>query len=257
MRAMDEAAARAFEQRMLTRIEEFFPKHAKLVGEAQLRLLIALALERARSHALTTERNVALYLDLMCLLGSAFDTDPQMPWAAAILADRSFPTQDARADQLHERGWEFAQVVAEDFKDLIERNDPSRILGALRDIGRLSIEELPQQDAPRFAGEVSSKMNSTFPVRCAQIGDTAVLSIVRRAFKSAERYGINNPRGVALCAALSLILGAGFDNDPQLPWVSRALSSEPADAISRTKRLQHDALECLRQWWGINAGAEV
>src|SRR2546425_578127 len=53
---------------------------------------------------------MALYLDLMCLLGSSFDTDPQIPWASEMLADRSFPTQDERIDRVHTHCWEYAQA---------------------------------------------------------------------------------------------------------------------------------------------------
>src|SRR5438094_179214 len=92
MRTFAEAAAREFEGRMLERLRTHFPKHEVYLGEPQLRVLVRLAVERAQSHVLMAERSIALYLDLMCVLGSGFDTDPQLPWAAAILADRSFPT---------------------------------------------------------------------------------------------------------------------------------------------------------------------
>jgi len=258
MDAFDEAATRAFEDRMLARIQQWFPKHPKLLGEKPLRLLVALALQKARAHTLTTERNVALYLDLMCLLGSSFDSDPQMPWASAILADRSYETQDERADKLHRRGWEFARTTAEDFKDLLEKNDSTRIIALIREVGHLSLEELPVQSAYRHVAEWSAKLSDRFLVRYAEVGPEGISNLMGRAVESAARNRICNARGIALCASISLVLGAGFDNDPQLPWVSRALSAEaePNDSASRTKRLHRDAVECLRQWWGIQVESE-
>ena len=254
--AFDEAAARGFEDRMLSRIQQYFPKHPKLLGEGPLRLLISLALKKARGHDLTTERNVAIYLDLMSLLGSSFDVDPQMPWAGEILADRSFKTQDERADKLHQRGWEFARKVAEDFKDLVEKNEATRIIGAIREIGRLSLNELPVQSGHAYAAEWSARLSQAFPVRYTEVGPNGISKLMRGAVESAHRNRIHNTRGIALCASISLVLGAGFDNDPQLPWVSKALSGEPNDSASCTKRLHRDALECLRQWWGINTETE-
>ena len=140
---------------------------------------------------------------------------------------------------------------------MIEKNDASRILGALRDVSRMRMDSFRPEDVSPLAGEFSARMRSTFPARCAQIGEDGLTLVVRRAFECAESHGINNPRGVALCVALNLILGKGFDLDPQLPWVSKALSSEPADSVARTMQLQKEALLCLRQWWGINPGAEV
>lgn len=40
-------------------------------------------LQRAESRNLQTERDAYLYLALMFMLGSLFDEDPQLPWAAA------------------------------------------------------------------------------------------------------------------------------------------------------------------------------
>jgi hypothetical protein len=254
--AFDEAAARGFEDRMLARIAKYFPKHPKLLGDEPLRLLVALALKKAAGYDFTTERNVALYLDLMCLLGSSFDTDPQMPWAAEILADPSFETPDDRAGKLHKRGWEFAQMAAEDFKDLVEKNDSTRIIGTIKEIGRLTLDELPVPTGHQYAAQWSAKLSDTFPVRYAQIGSEAISNLMRQAVESAARNRVCNARGIALCASISLVLGAGFDHDPQLPWVSKALSGEPNDSAPRTRRLHRDAVECLRQWWDIDAGAE-
>src|SRR5262245_19431631 len=113
--ALEEASIRGFENRMLERLRTHFPKHETYLGEPQLRVMVQAAAERAKSHGLTTERSIALYLDLMCVLGGGFDKDPQIPWASAILDDSSLPTQDERIDLLHARGWEFARKVSVDF----------------------------------------------------------------------------------------------------------------------------------------------
>lgn len=256
MRVFERAAEREFENRMIERIHKYFPKHGKMLDAAQLRALVTLALERARGYGLTTERNVALYLDVVCLLGSAFDGDPQMPWAAEILANRSV-IADERADLLHQRSWEFGRVAMGDFLDLVERNDSSRILSILKDIRRMSVDAQPEASLAQFASELSAKIASTLPVRCGAIGKDALAAVIRKAFEAANRHRIHTPRGIALCAFISVVAGTGFDVDPQLPWAGRALESEPADAASRTKRLHRDALEALRQWWGIQAGAEA
>jgi hypothetical protein len=64
MRVFERAAEREFENRMVARIHGYFPKHGKMLDAAELRALVTLALERARGYGLTTERNVALSLDI-------------------------------------------------------------------------------------------------------------------------------------------------------------------------------------------------
>jgi len=258
MRVFEQIMARGFEERMLARVRLVFPKHPVMLGEEQLLLLVRLAVEKARKYTLTTERNVALFLDLMCLLGSGFDTDPQMPWAAEILADRSFVSDDERADALHERGWRFAQTVAGDFKDSVEKGDYSRLIAALKTIDRLGTEELTQDAAAQLAHELASNLKTAFPIRCATIGDACLTSVLDHAYQSASRYGIDNARAVSLFAALSLVVGAGFDTDPQLPWASRILRdpSTATDPISRSRRLHRGALQCLREWWDVGEGVD-
>ena len=258
MRVFEQVMQTGFEERMLARIREFFPKHPVMLGEEQLLLLVRLAVEKARRHTLITERNVALFLDLMCLLGSGFDADPQMPWAAEILADRSLAADDERTDVLHERGWRFAQTVAEDLEDYVEKGDSSRLIAALKSIDLLGMEELTPDAAAQLAHEVASNLKTAFPIRCATIGDACLTALLDHAHQSASRYGINNGRAVSLFAALSLVVGAGFDNDPQLPWASRNLRdpSTANDPISRTRRLHRGALQCLREWWDIRVGVD-
>ena len=258
MRVFEQVMQTGFEERMLARIREFFPKHPVMLGEEQLLLLVRLAVEKARRHTLITERNVALFLDLMCLLGSGFDADPQMPWAAEILADRSLAADDERTDVLHERGWRFAQTVAGDFKDYVEKGDYSPLIAALKTIDLVGMEELTLDAAARLAHELASNLKTAFPIRCATIGDACLTSVLDRAYQSAARYGINNGRAVSLFAALSLVVGAGFDTDPQLPWASRILRdpSTANDPISRSRRLHRGALQCLREWWDIGVGVD-
>jgi len=256
MLALEQACNKAFGERMLARIRQYFPKHAELLSEDELRVLIALARERARSHDLVSERNVALYLDLMCFLGSGFDTDPQIPWAAEILADRSFPTPDARAGKLHAQGWDFAQKSLEDFKDPAGKKEPYRLLAVLDEIGRRTLDTLQPQALRVLADQLCSDMKNAFPVRYTIIGEDCLARVARRAVESARKYGINNARGISLFAVVSLVAGASFDRDPQLPWASRVLSDEStsADSIARTQQLHREALECLRQWWDLNVG---
>jgi hypothetical protein len=256
MLVLEQACNKAFEERMLARLRQYFPKHAELLSEDQLRGLIGLALDRARGHNLVSERNVALYLDLMCLLGSGFDTDAQIPWAARILADRSCPTPDARAGQLHAQGWDFAQKSLEDFKDPAGKKAPHRLVAVLDEIGRRALDSMPPQALRGLADQLCADLQAAFPVRCAIIGKDCLARVARRAVESSREYGIDNARGISLFAIVSLVAGADFDRDPQLPWASRILSDEStsADSIARTQRFHTEALECFRQWWDLNVG---
>ena len=72
-----------FEKEMVSPpFREFSPPLFKAVGEEQMRKAIRFGIGRADSYGFTFRGPVRLYLELMLLFGSHFDTDPQYPWAA-------------------------------------------------------------------------------------------------------------------------------------------------------------------------------
>ena len=107
MATFEQAAVHNFENRLLEHLEEFFPKHCEILGEEQARKAIRLGIERAKQYDLVSERDLHLYVGLMFMLGSYFDQDPQLPWAAKILTDENIVYPNDRADQLYDRAMVF------------------------------------------------------------------------------------------------------------------------------------------------------
>jgi len=79
MSAFKTAAASRFEAGLAAHVRTYFPNHSKIAGETGTGTLARLALARARSHGIESERGVYLYLNVMLILGSYFDEDPQLP----------------------------------------------------------------------------------------------------------------------------------------------------------------------------------
>src|SRR5687767_9297821 len=82
-----EAALRNFEDRMVAHLENFAPNHSKILSEDEMRVVIRHGIKKAEDHGFTSERSIRIYTELMLMLGSSFDTDPQLPWAAELLSD--------------------------------------------------------------------------------------------------------------------------------------------------------------------------
>ena len=258
LRSLEQASQANFETRMLDRIRTYFPRHAKVLSGQQLIAIIRLAVGKAETHTLTTERSVALYLDLMCLLGSGFDEDPQIPWTTQILRDLSLPTQDERIDKLHAHGWEYARRASEDFRELVEKGDASRFRSAISDIRRNDTADLTPETARWLDSQIRAQLSALFPVKCSLIGEDCVRALVTKAFQSAFSNGIRNARGVSLFAALMFTVGAGFDQDPMLPWALDVLVTHPdPDPVTRTDRLFSEALHALKAWWTIDTEDKV
>jgi hypothetical protein len=100
--AFQQAAVTDFEDRMVAHLPEVFPEESAARGEAGLRALIRLGIERAARHGLTQEYDACLYFHVMLALGERFDDDPEISWARAALEETAL-SASARIESLHDR----------------------------------------------------------------------------------------------------------------------------------------------------------
>jgi len=102
---LSEYMRRSFENRMVDHIAEEFPDKYKAMldkerGDAPVRELVRRGVEKAEGYGLNSERDVALFIDLMVRVEPEFDQRPDMDWACEILKSDSVP-QDGKVDAIH------------------------------------------------------------------------------------------------------------------------------------------------------------
>src|SRR4051812_32188106 len=85
MDAMRQEAVKGFERRMVQHLNEFFPRECRRAGDERVRAAISQGIARAAKYAITSEIDVARYIDLSVVLGLDFDAGKRHPWAAEIL----------------------------------------------------------------------------------------------------------------------------------------------------------------------------
>ncbi len=83
--AVGERLARRWEDTMVVHLQTFFPERALELGERGLMQAVELGLKKAARYGIHSERDVCKYLNFMFAYGFDFDTDPELPWAHAIL----------------------------------------------------------------------------------------------------------------------------------------------------------------------------
>ncbi|KIH83436.1 hypothetical protein UCMB321_2932 [Pseudomonas batumici] len=76
------------------------PEHHAALGPDGTRETIRHGVARARAYGITTARGVTVYVRLLFLFGRDYDTNPELPWAGAVLGDPALAEEDARVDQL-------------------------------------------------------------------------------------------------------------------------------------------------------------
>lgn len=237
MKVFEEAALRDFEDRLVRHVRDNFPLSFSMLGEDGARAIGRSAIERASAHGLNSERSVFMYLSLMLMLGSEFDTDPQLPWAAEILGDME-PGEVGRIDALYDKALDYlAQVAGPDAKYM---------LAALERLQREPLEGVPAPSGPEFYAHVLARLSIIYPEKCRYVGELSLRRMVGRAIERAASHGITDGRGVAIYVGLMFMLGGGFDSDPQLPWVADVLNSKEVEGgEGKAERLRAASLERL------------
>lgn len=241
MEGLKQAVLERFVSRTLHHVEAHFSTHWRIIGEAQLRAVIRLAVERAGRHSLTTERDVSLYLNLMLLLGSAFDTDAQLPWAAQILSDAELTDPQERVDRLYDAAADYLEKVAGARN---EHPEPARerMVAAIQ-------RRVPVVSASDFGKLALSVLRWIYPRKFDVVGEGAIRAFARQSLQAAQAYGVLSHDSAMLHLAMAYVLGSGFDRDPQFPWAgSILLGASDADGAGRFERLRKTAVSELSRW---------
>ncbi len=237
MEVFEQAALRNFENEMVAHLAEFSPLLFKAVGEEQMRQAIQFGIDRAGSYGFTLRGPVRLYLELMLLFGSHFDTDPQYPWAAEILTDQDSGPQMQRAVQLYEKTMDYRQQVA--------GPGDAYTLKGLRNISIFARQPLAIS-SENFISDMLREIRFIYPQKAAYIGDEALEALIRKGIGGARKQRFSTVHGVILVIVLMLAFGHGCGADPLYPWIARTLKDESiADPAARVERLETEAVAWL------------
>lgn len=231
--AFDRAAREEFERELLAHVKDFVPKHAKALGDEGCLKVIRLGIERAATHGFTYRGPVRFYVELMIKFGSGFDTDPQLPWAVAALADKS-GDQMARAERLYEKYLDYDAAVVGPESEYAR--------AAIRRSSRLKPADVVVGPEGRAAWLVA-RLKEYYPEKAADLGDAGLAALVPRGEQLATKYGITSDFGAVVFTVLMFALGHQFDTDPRFPWIEGTLTADRADDPDRrAERLATKAL---------------
>lgn len=243
MAAFDEASLEDFEDDTVVHVKTHFPNHDRILGESRIRKVIRYGIRRAHHHGLTTERSMCLYVTLMLMLGSNFDVDLQLPWAATILSDDALKPQSARVDRLTETAMEHLDRVAG--TDNLHLN---RALFRMRR-GLPRIAAQPLVEGVGFSESMLIHFGDLFPRKYDTVGEHHVRLALQHGMGTAGRYGLTTDRDLAVYTSFVFVLGTAFDGDPQLTAITDVLTEDAAiDPRPKADRLCEKAMSFLEMW---------
>lgn len=235
MEIFRQAALLSFENEMVAHSQNFSPELSNVLGEEQLRLAIRGAMAHADSYGFTNRGPIRLFIELMFLFGSTFDTDPQYPWAASILRDTSDQMQ--RAEHLYEK------VL--DYQGNVSGPDDLNTRVALGNISLLTQQPLTYSSND-FAPGMLRAMAYIYPKKAAYLGEEALQALIRESYVVAQAARFPTSRGYAMMVVLMYMFGHGCADDPLYPWIANTLrDGKIIDSGVRAERLEKKALTWL------------
>lgn len=234
MACLREVALRRFEGEMVRHCAEFSPRLFEVIGADQMHTAVRRALGRARTYELSRRGPLRLYIELMLLYGSDFDTDPQYRSVRKILGSER--GQMAKAQKIYEHIMEYQETV--------DGPDGERFYESLEQLSHIarSPNYRPSDDPARLIGELTR----IFPAKAEYVGEDGLSALIHRGGEEADRFGFETPRSRAMIVAMMYALGHGITSDPMYPWVSGTLRAERFHTpAGRAARLEKRALTWL------------
>ena len=218
----------SFVREMAEHLKTFAPKVCEIVGDPAVREIAQLGIQRARSYDIRNRGPVRFYLELMSSLGSGFDTDPQLPWAAETLKDGSIRTDMLRADRL------FQRLVA--YLDQVAGPDNQYATDALNRFLQFNPDAPPREGWTQQA--VLRVMSHIYPQKLNFIGENIAQAILRKATDEAASYGLPAQKGAVVLAGAEFAMGHQICEDPFYPWIAGTLKDPRiVDPEAKLKRL--------------------
>jgi hypothetical protein len=229
--AFEQVAMRRFEDEMIAHSKEFSPVLSRVLGDAQLRVVVRSAIARAMGYGFTWQGPVRLFIEMTFLCGSAFDTDPQYPGLHDVL--RSGGHQMDRAMEIHEGRQNYLARVSGS-----EASNVRKALGELATFARAPLA-ITESD---YVSDMISAMQRVFPEKAAYAGEAGLRSLISEATAEATRYQFSTTRHRALIVVLMFAFGHGCTDDPLYPWISRTLEDPRITGPdARARRLEKKA----------------
>ena len=241
MQVFEQAAMGRFKEEMVAHCKEFSPALCTVIGDGQIRLAVRGAIERSSGYGFTNRGPIRLFIELMLLLGSTFDTDPQYPWTSEILNAAS--DQMIRAERLYER------VL--DYQEKVPDSDPARMRKVLQGLPEWAGKH-ESSSITAFVSSMLQEMARLLPEKTAYVGDEGLTDLVLKGCTEAERCQVLTIHGQAVMGVLMFTFGHGCMDDPLYPWIAQILTDKQVmDPTGRAVLLEKEACVFLERMISI------
>jgi hypothetical protein len=213
MRVFEQAAWQRFEGEMIAHSKNFSPRLSAVLGDNQLRIAVLSAIGKARGYGFTNRGPIRLYIELMFLYGSGFDTDPQYPAIGVDLRARG--EQMERAERIH--------TTHTEYLDRVQGPSPENVLAGIKALSTAVRAIAPDGG---FVAEMLGELRKVCPQKAAYSGEAGLNGLIEEGIAEARQFPAATVRLPALLIELKFAFGHGCSDDPLYPWIARTLKDK-------------------------------
>ena len=223
-----------FKREMVHHCYEFSPHLCKTLPKVQLRKMIDYGFSRAQRYGFSNRGPIQLYLEMMLLFGSGFDTDPQYSWAQQCLQHPEDNDQMTVALELYKRSCQYIDVVAGDE----DRNTRA----ALEKIYQLQ-NSLNASNTGDFESTMLGMIQKIHPLKYTYMGKEALRQFIASMHQKAITYFADQNKDThALVVILGFSFGHACEYDPLYPWIGKNLVNRQYTPEKRAEKLKRQSL---------------
>ena len=227
---------KAFENEMVDHLAKFSPPLFAVIKEPQMREVVRFGFKQSEEYGLPLRGPMRLYLEMMLLFGSRFDTDPQYPWAREVLADKHSVCEMQRSEWLHEKILDYQAKVA--------GPNGANTRKALEELAAAG-QNPPDYSPAEFEDSIRREMYRIFPEKAEYVGRENLTLLIRAGRDEGKKYEFQS-RGENLMVVLKYAFGNGCADDLLYPWIGNTLRDDRITTPeARANRLEKKSLNWL------------
>ncbi len=102
-----------FERWLQSHLRQYFPRQSARLTDDELHQTVRSGIGKGRRYGFVLEAELCRFTDIMLVMGPDFDSDPRLPWAAAILNDSELARPGVRIEMLQEAARGHLRKLAE------------------------------------------------------------------------------------------------------------------------------------------------
>jgi hypothetical protein len=200
---------------MLGHLKKHFPVQSMLLQDEGLNNFIIAGIGHARSRGFSSRYQCCLFIDIMVMLGSGFDSDIQIPWFGELLEDGA-KGPDEKIDLLYQRTMTYLDTVAG--KGMVFP------MKQLEKLANMPVNKTPGSNpGAGFEQDIMPEFSNFWPQKFHVSGRINLQQLVISGMKKAAGYGFTAENSIAYFVLLQFLFGHSIDNDPLYPWVKEFL----------------------------------